>query len=120
MAVAEDYVGAVGVNPASTRLLPAVPSELLQDQQDSLAPLLSEYQDIFSQADDNIGRTHLAEHTIHLQDPSSLLGALLMAEPPCQGRGRASGSTNAESGSDPPLPEPMGCSGCHGKEKGWS
>lgn len=60
--MAQDCVGTVGATSASPRILPAVPSGLSQDQRNSLTTLLIEYQDIFAQDNDDIGRTHLAEH----------------------------------------------------------
>lgn len=50
-------------------ILPEVPSDLSDQQRSALTTLLVEFQEIFSQADDNIGCTHLAEHAIHTKGP---------------------------------------------------
>lgn len=66
VALARGYIRMVGDAQASTRLFPEIHDDLPQDQQDLIATLLLEYQDVFSQADDDIGQTHLVEHTIHM------------------------------------------------------
>lgn len=54
---------------AASSFLPALPEALAPSERASLQALLSEFQDVFSQAEDDIGQTQLAEHTIHTQGP---------------------------------------------------
>src|SRR5208282_1124204 len=54
--------------PASQLLINALPSELSEQQKQQATDLIRSYEDVFSQGEYDIGRTHLVEHTIDTGD----------------------------------------------------
>ena len=58
----------VSSEPASQLLVDALPSELSDQQRQSATTLIRSYEDVFSQGEYDIGRTHLVEHGIDTGD----------------------------------------------------
>ena len=58
----------VSSEPASQLLVDALPSELSDQQRQSATALIRSYEDVFSQGEYDIGRTHLVEHGIDTGD----------------------------------------------------
>jgi hypothetical protein len=56
------------VEPASQCLINALPSELSEQQRKQATDLVRSYEDVFSQGEYDIGRTHLVEHGIDTGD----------------------------------------------------
>ena len=56
------------VEPASQCLISALPSELSDQQRQQATDLIRSFEDVFSQGEHDIGRTHLAEHGIDTGD----------------------------------------------------
>ena len=58
-----------GSTPGATPVLPVIPAHLPRQRAEELRQLLMQFQDIFAQNKEDIGRTDLVEHEIHTIGP---------------------------------------------------
>ena len=107
-------------SPASSRpnppRLPPLPEHLSPLQQQQLNELFCEFNNVFSQGEDDLGSTLLLEHAIETHGPPAP-PALSPAEPRSSTGGDGAGPTNFDQQRHPPLKQPMGFPSSDGTEK---
>ena len=96
---------------------PPLPERLSLLQQQQLNELSSEFNDVFSQGEDNLGSTPLLEHAIDPWAPAP--PPLSTAEPRSSMGGDVAGPTNVDQQRHPPLEQPVGFSSSNGAKKRW-
>ena len=97
---------------------PPLPESLSPLQQQQLNDLFREFNDVFSQGEDDLGSTPLLEHTIETHGPPPPPPALSATEPGCSTGGDGAGPANAGQRRHPPLQQSVGFAGGDGKEEG--
>ena len=96
---------------------PPLPENLSPLQQQQLNELFKEYQDVFSQGDEDLGNTPLLEHGIETHGPPSP-PTLPAAESRSQEGRNGTSSANAVQQCHSTLQQPMGLSSSNGEEEG--
>ena len=97
---------------------PPLPENLSPLQQQQLNELFKEFQDVFSQGDDDLGNTPLLEHGIETHGPP-LRQPYRRQNPAVRREEMTPGAADAVQQRHSTLEQPMGLSSGYGEEERW-